>query len=350
MIFGPAPPVQTGPGQSGWSCLAVLGRTHQDLAQVRALAEGAGIPVRWCAERDKTPPLHQVREVHRFLRRLAETRGALTRASDLLRLAGDFPPANSANPWARFLQRTLAAWRDESDDAELPAQEALEFLHESCAEARRDFSFGEGVVLSTVHAAKGTEHAHVLLIGGWAASGDRATQEEVRRAFYVGMTRARHSLAVFERADVGPALSTALAGPWVLRREAAGAAATPAPAATGYAMLGLDDINLGHAAFFKAGHPVHTALNRLQAGDRLSLRADAHGLALFDSADVCVGRLSRKAVAEWQPRLPEVREVRVLALLHRGADQDEDDARRARYLAPEWEVPWVEVVSGAVPP
>jgi ATP-dependent exoDNAse (exonuclease V) beta subunit len=74
-------------------------------------------------------------------------------------------------------------------------QDALEFLYEACAESRREFSYGEGVTQSTVHSAKGTEFDHVLVIGPWRLPPQRTKQEEERRAFYVGITRARRTLA-----------------------------------------------------------------------------------------------------------------------------------------------------------
>ena len=180
-------------GVSPWSRIAVLSSTHRDLAQVRALAEQQSIPVRWYAGQNAMPPLHQVREIHRFLRHLAQARGSLMRATDLLQTAASQLEADSRNPWLQFLCRMLEGWRNESSDAELPAQEALEFLYETCAESRRDFTYGDGVALNTVHAAKGTEYDHVLLIGPWPLRPERTRQEEERRAFYVGITRARQT-------------------------------------------------------------------------------------------------------------------------------------------------------------
>ena len=69
------------------------------------------------------------------------------------------------------------------------------------------------MTLSTVHSAKGTEYDHVLLIGPWPLRPERARQEEERRTFYVGMTRARQTLAVFDRGDVRPSLPADLDGP-----------------------------------------------------------------------------------------------------------------------------------------
>src|SRR5262249_20347861 len=134
-------------------------------------------------------------------------------------------------PWTQFLLRMVEAWRIESDDAELPAQDALEFLYETCAESRRDFSYGDSVILSTVHAAKGTEHDHVLLIGAWLLKPDRAERDEERRVFYVGMTRARQTIVVFDPCAGRPSLPDSLTGPYVLRRDAVKPAPVIAPEA-----------------------------------------------------------------------------------------------------------------------
>ena len=334
-----------GIGVNDWSRIAVLGREWEDLAQVRALAEEEGIPVRWWPARNAMPPLHQVREIHCFLAELAACRATLTRAEDLLRRVGEkFPAAATGNPWLVFLRRALEAWRDESANAELPAQEALEFLYETCAESRREFSYGEGVTLCTVHGAKGTEHDHVLLVGAWAAQGTPAAQEEQRRALYVGMTRARRSLAVFERADAGRTLSEALNGPAIQRSEAASGDA-PRRASRSYAVLGLEDVHLGYAGCFGEQHPVQRALAELQPGSALTLAALAGGgLGLSAQNGVCVARFSRKAQTEWAGKLAAVRTARVLAMVRRRADQDDDAERRARYAIQEWEVPLVELV------
>lgn len=255
----------------------------------------------------------------------------------------------AGNPWVAFLQRSLEAWQSESDNAELPTQDALEFLYETCAESRRDFSYGDGVTLSTVHAAKGTEYDHVLLIGTWPLNGARAMHEEKRRAFYVGMTRARQSLTIFERTDASPSLPTTLSGPAIFRPNGSITAPQQSAPLFSYEVLGLDDIHLGYAGGFGQGEPIHSALSALQPGDVLSLRRLPGGrLELGNAAGVCVARLSRKAETVWAERAATVREARVLALIHRGADQDDDPQRRAAYRIGEGEIPLVEIVTNAV--
>jgi ATP-dependent DNA helicase RecQ len=334
-------------GVTDWSNIAVLSRTHRELAHVRALAEEEAIPVRWWADRSRMPPLHQVREIHAVLRELDERRRSFARASGLIELARRITPEDPTNPWSVFLHRLLDDWRCDSDDADLSVQEAIEFLYETCAETRRDFSYGTGVNLSTVHAAKGTEHDHVLILGAWPLDHHPTAREETRRLLYVAMTRARHSLTILDRTDVHPSLLTPLAGAAVLRRDAEPPpAGTPSPAPQ-YTTLGLDDIHLGYPSQFPKDHSVHAALAALAPNQRLSLRLEPQGIGLVDRRGTCVARLSRKAEVFWQSRLHTVREVRIVAMIHRGAEQEGEVSFTRLCRVPEWEIPVVELTSTA---
>lgn len=340
--------------EDGSRC-AVLAARHEDLARIRAAAEQAGLPVRWWATRGAIPPLRHVREIHAVLAHLETLRNRLVRASELPGQTAALLPDDPANPWAAFVRRAFAAWRDETDDTALPAIEAREFLLELCAESRRALSWGEGVNLGTVHAAKGTEHEHVILAGAWTLRGVPAADEELRRVFYVGMTRARHSLTVIERADAAPSIPATLTGPAVIRTtapEGGGPVTADAPPVE-YALLGLEDLNLGFAGCFNAAHRIHTALAALRPGDRVRLQAltgagtgTAVGVGVFDAAGQCVARLSQKAAERWQGRLDQVREARVVAVVRRHAAQDTLPERRTRYVVTDWEVPALELVAG----
>jgi ATP-dependent DNA helicase RecQ len=333
-------------GTTDLSHIAVLSASHRELAHVRSLAEQAGTPVRWFASRTSMPPLHQLRESRWLLRHLAEKRTALLRAVDIIHCAQELFKDRPATPWTAYLNRVLAAWQAESDDAEMPVQEFIEFLYETSAEDRRDFSYGEGILLSTVHSAKGTEHDHVLLIGAWPQVPLRAKTEEGRRAFYVGMTRARKTLMVFNRNDVRPSLCDSLVGPAVLRREFPEESKASNGLVT-YAMLSLEDLHLGYPAQFDSDHPVHQALARLNPGDWLEPQALRDGgVGLHDGSGICVARLSRKGAATWLPKLPNIRELRIVAMLNRTAEQAEKEYQD-RCRVREWELPVVEVVLGA---
>jgi hypothetical protein len=321
-----------------------------------ALFEG-GIAVKWWADRHRLLRLHHVREIHRFLAELEGWRGSMMRASQLLerfRGTAEAMPGRErasprgANPWRAFLERTLEAWCCESDDAELPGIEAREFIHEACVESRGDFGWGEGVTLGTVHSAKGTEYDHVLLVGPWPMNAERAIQEEERRAFYVGMTRARKTLTVFDALEGGPSLAGELDGPAIARCRCEPSDAALEPDRVEFTLLGLEDIYLGYAGRFASHHRLHAALARLEPGDRLTLRATEPGVGLFDEQGVKLSTLSRKAEPDWDQRLSTVWEVRVVAMIQRRADQDEDAERRRGYRVEAWEVPLVEVVSNSL--
>ncbi len=365
-------------GVADLSACAVLSSTHRELARVRAAAEAAGLPVRWHAGRPSLPPLHRIREIARFLAALGARRaasppdadpsteperpahsgttiplpGGLARATDLLRLAGELFPEPGDHPWVRFLLQQLEAWRTESADAELPVVAAREFLYEACADRRRDFDAGTGVTLATVHAAKGTEYDHVLLVGPWNGRGEARSLEETRRAFYVGMTRARHSLAILDQDQYRPgtSLAAALEGPGVLYRDVPPVARDAAPPVLEYETLGMEDLNLGYPAFLPPDHALHRALAALRPGNRLnlarrSLGDDAIALELVDPRGTVVARLSRRAQAEWIDRLDAIREIRLLAVVRRSADQESDAARRDKFRVAEWEIPLVEIVA-----
>lgn len=332
-------------GVTDWGAVAVLSSTHQDLALVRAWAERETIPVRWSEGLAVLPPLPQIREIRRFLHHLDESRRSLARAGDMVKMVeklfADTPP----NEWIEWLRRMIEAWRAETSDAELPIQEALEFFYEHCAESRRDLTQGTGVYLSTVHAAKGMEFDHVLLMGPWVVTADSARCEETLRVVYVGITRARKTLALFERADVPKSLVRDLDGSAVCRHAFTPTAAPCAIDAMQYEVLGLEDIHLGFPGRHAAKHALHTHLARLQPGDKLQMRRDVpSGVVLCLANGVPVARLSRQAAAKWWDRIESVRETRVLAMAHRRADQDDDPERSQRYRVREWEFPIVEVV------
>ena len=110
-------------------------------------------------------------------------------------------------------------------------------------------------------------------------------------------------------------------------------------------MLTLEDIHLGYPGRFSQAHPVHKALASLKTGDTLTLRpCERNGLGLFDKSNICIARLSQKAEKEWAGRLASVREIRVLAMVCRKAEQDTDETRRERCQVPEWQIPLTEVV------
>ncbi len=228
-----------------WRDCAVLARTRRDLEPIRALCESRALPLTWAPDRERLPPLHRIREIARLLAALADRpAGQGVRPSELLALlpraeAGPAPP----NPWTALLREILADWRDETGDVQTAAESAHDLLRFALIERRRDpvrADGGDGIYLGTVHSAKGLEFPHVVIAdGGWTprsfghgggmggmtglggigdigdigGAGDAGgvggvgedreaeDREAERRLYYVGMTRARDTLALVQRRD-----------------------------------------------------------------------------------------------------------------------------------------------------
>ncbi len=196
--------------------------------------------------------------------------------------------------------------------------------------------------LSTVHAAKGMEFDHCLIAdGGWQARADQLEAE--RRTCYVGMTRARHTLALVD-AGVGNPHVGLLEGESVLRRTPAlDLAAPPAVLARRFDLLGMADLYLDFAGRRAGSDRIHARLAGLRTGDRLGLEACGDGLDLVAADGGAVARLSRQAADAWRPRLGQVEGVRAVAMVRRLAADCHDDFRR-RLRAEQWEVPLGEVL------
>jgi ATP-dependent DNA helicase RecQ len=159
------------------------------------------------------------------------------------------------------------------------------------------------------------------------------------------MTRARHSLAVFDRADIRPSLPETLTGSAILKRQFEAQPTTIPTTLVTYATLGLDDIQLSYPGYFAADHPIHAALSALTTGERLEMHPKPpEKLGLFDARATCVAVLSRKGAAFWREHLDAIVDLRILALVHRSTAQESESDRRDLRRVAEWEIPIAEVV------
>ncbi len=336
-------------GAFQWSDCAVLAKEWAVLYPIRAVCEDEGIPVSLALDRGKLPPLHRVREIVCYLETLKTGGEALMRASKLIDLlaeqALDDSEANGTNPWWMLLRRMLCDWKEESGDSELPAKQAVEFIYETLAEQRRDQRLGEGVFLSTVHAAKGMEFRHVFVPdGGWGKAPSGQRLEEERRLYYVAMTRARENLCLLERGDAQNPHTEVLEGDHLLCRQGA-VDLDLAAAALGrrYEVLGLGDLYIGFAARRPERDSIHRRLAALRPGSHLHAGAKGDKVDLLDDEDVPVARLSGSAGDCWRERLDRIEEVRVLALVRwRRTDSAAEFRDHCRCEA--WEVPIAELV------
>ncbi len=326
-----------------WSDLAVLSRTRESLAPIRALCEHHHIPVTLGIDREQSPALHRLREIARFLELLKARREKFTRASDLQNLLPETAGSQIENPWRGLTRELLSAWQDETADAELPVSQAVEWIYESLAERRREQRLGQGVVLSTVHGTKGMEYPHVFILDGdWKLKPSEKPREEERRLLYVAMTRARETLCIFHRLHAPNPYLNFLQGEFLAWQRSEPQEPPPSEILKmRYRLLGMQDMDLGFAGRRQPSDPIHGHLAAIEPGVSLTANAEGAFLGLCDPSGNLVARLSRTASQTWLPSLSRIKQVRVMGMVRR-TEKDEAEAFKPQCRCEQWEVPWIE--------
>jgi len=325
---------------AGWQNSAVLARNWSVLSLVRGLCEEQNIPVDMVMDSRKLPPLHRVREFALFIDQVHAMQEPLVAATSLIDCVQELQ-AGQDNRWWRQLSGILDDWLEEAGDGRLPLSMFLEYLFETLGEQRRERRADDAVFLGTVHAAKGLEFSHVLLLdGGWSEAVQRGTLEEERRLYYVAMTRARETLTLFQDTMAPNPFSQSLSGDFLLRsRIEESGVSTPTPCR--YTLLGLKDIDLGYAGRRSPDHSIHVELAALTAGSPLTARQQGDRVLLL-SGQRPVAALSRAASAQWKEKIAAILSIQVIAMVRRMAE-DGDPSFRSRYHTRQWEVPLVEI-------
>lgn len=322
-----------------WSDCAVLSRLgieKRELTHFRSAAEYEGIPVSLPLQGDHTFSPFRVREFSALLDLVHQHRAQLVTARDLQEWIAGLNLA--ASPWKEKLQDLVESWDDETGGGELPAGAFYAYLTDYLREAQREQRFGEGVHVGTVHACKGLEFRVVILLdGGWEIRRARE-QEEERRLFYVGMTRAMDCLVLLQRQDARNPHINLLDGEALhVRSYHQPARSYPLKA---YRTLGMQDLFLSYAGEFGSKHPIHTELRQLNAGDAVDFVAAQGEL---QSRGQAIARLSRKGrEKDWQCIRDKTVQGRILALLQR-RNEDSEAVYQNQHRCEQWEVPIVEL-------
>ena len=280
------------PPGADWSDFAILARNRATLDPIRAWCHRENVAYR-LSERDNSgrPKFHQTREAHWLLDLLQARRGRSLHPAALLRwfqrhFGGLTPDNPHLAQLGLFCEELEAVW----GELRVPASLIVDEIHDFSADIAR--SEKGRLNLSTVHAAKGREFRHVLILdgGNWT----RSTADE-RRLYYVGMTRAQETLTLCQGNRRSNPFSPGLDGPAIVRCPLPG----PLPDLRGlerkYRTLGLADVYIDFAGHQPVDNPLHARLDRIAIGQPLELVPVAQGWGLRVPGETLVlGRLAGK--------------------------------------------------------
>ncbi len=334
--------------KTDWNDFAVLARRNDDLIPVRALLQENDIPFHADTGVDHLPSLFRIRQIARWLRYL-EAHIDEEWDAPKLRLRFIEEMSDTEDTWTLLLDEVAREFHAVHGAQVLSVREIRAFFYDALIERRRQRTTGRGVRLLSVHRAKGLEFTHVLLLdGGWTddrySVNHRATEED-RRVYYVGMTRARETLTLFERTDLRSRFPREVETRGVLTRKAPDLA--PGSEDTWmnkrFEILNLDHLYLSFAGRRPPNHPIHKHLKALRDGAIIFLNQSGHRIVIRDQTGFTVAQLSKQATEHWLPRLDQIQMARVLAMIERRRS-DGDQSYTNKTQTDRWEVPLCEVL------
>ena len=324
--------------------IAVLSRTNSELNAVRAALESEGIPSSVAAERDNGVPLHRLREFHALIKYIKGLNQTTVTAVGLRKELLTIENHLTENPWIALLDTFLLQWGEETNNYETTPDDAVDFLYEAIQEYKRDGHTENTVYLSTVHAAKGLEFDRVFILGNWTRQKTIEKQEEERRPYYVGMTRARTALTLYELSSTQNPHTSVLKGAAIERLEV-GNLSRPADdiLCQCYSLLDLSSIWIDYPAIAANSTTIRQEIVKLHTGSEVFLMKQQQSNRIFiqTAEGDTIGALSKAASCDWVDRLEEVRSVRVHSIINWRKEFSENSS--ADY-PDEWEVPLLEVV------
>jgi ATP-dependent DNA helicase RecQ len=306
-----------------WSDFAVLARNRATLDPIRAWCHRENVRYR-LSERENSgrPKFHQTREGHWLLDLLQAKRGRSLHPATLLRWFGQhFGSLTQDNPHLAqlglFCEELEAVWGELRVPASLIVDELYDFSSEIARTEKGRLN------LSTVHAAKGREFRHVVILDG--GNWQRSTADE-RRLYYVGMTRAQETLTLCQGVRRANPFSPGLDGPGITRCPLPNPLPDLRALERKYQTLSLADVDLSFAGRKPVDDPIHAQLDRLGIGQPLEIFPLEQGWGLrLPGETVTLGRLANKYTLPTSGKI----ELRVDSIIRRYRDQSKPEFARS---------------------
>ena len=324
--------------------VAVLSWTNDELHIIRAALKSADIPTSIVSEHNKGFPLHRLREFQAIVSYLRNIDQNSVKAEEIRRHLQNTQCNLNGNPWQIMMDNFLIQWAEETRNCETTPAEVIDYLYEAQQEYRRFGGSDNPVYLSTVYAAKGLEFDHVFILGNWKEQQSVKEQEEERRPYYVGMTRARKTLHLYSLKGSDNPHTSQLQGKGIEIQDA-GILSEPSESELNlsYSLLDLKSVWIDYPVLANNSDKVRNHISKLQPGMLVSLKKPSNGnrIYIMDSRACMIGKLSKEENKNWQNRFDSVRSVHVHAIINwpkiysnKSTDKYPDD----------WEVPLFEVV------
>lgn len=308
-------------GNLEWSDCAILARSHKYLAPVRAWCEQNAVTYHLAADKDRAPTLTRHREFVRFVDVVA----ALVTPAGADALSILLESLKPDGYWLELLADAIEQLKLEFGEVQLTGSSLVDWFYDYFREIRERPS--AGLYLGTVHSAKGLEFTHVVMLdGGWST--DIQTNDDERRLYYVGMTRAAHTLTLCEFSSgnrfSSTLESTSVAKLWQGEYKS--------ELCKRYRTLSLSELDIGYAGRQLDNAEIHQHIARLSAGSSLYWKQSNGRYLLLDAQGNVVGKTAESF------RLDGEIEASVVGTIVVRYAEDSDERYRHQCKTNRWEV------------
>jgi ATP-dependent DNA helicase RecQ len=321
-----------------WGRVAVIAREWASLDPVRSYCESHAIPVSDRREAKVRPHIWQLLEYHRLSRWLDGLKSPMV----AIREVQDWIARQGRGPIWHCLHDLVARMEVDFGVAEVSVKDALDWI----GDWGRDYGGASGgLVLTTAHSAKGLEFDHVVVLDDAWRARPKDDPEELRRLFYVAMTRARHSVAIIEGQQPHAMLPQGNLPGAFLRRPAVVPDVPVEATDRLYRVAGKHDLVHSYGAWVRDDGAAFSAMRAARTGDAVRLvrdtRHDRRGWVLKNADGAMIGRMAKR----YEPPPGYVCDrARIAWIKAARSDPSQDMSDHPAHLRDEWPVIMPEFV------